>query len=209
MGDENSARFFPRSVGLCRLIEELQLQVPLPATRSEIVAGARKTVAADGRILEQYPRNYAPKEPFGDLRFALRYEPVALDVYLAIFQSIDTHQLEEWIRSEPTGIFTRRAWYLYELLMEKQLDVPDVIPSGYIDLLDPKIHLTGPRLLVRRQRINDNLLGTGKYSPLVRRTDALTSFMDKGLVEEANAIVKSCDPAILARAVHYLFTKET
>jgi hypothetical protein len=209
MGDENSARFFPRSVGLCGLIEELQLQVPLPATRSEIVAGARKTVAADGRILEQYPRNYAPKEPFGDLRFALRYEPVALDVYLAIFQSVDTHQLEEWIRSEPTGIFTRRAWYLYELLMEKQLDVPDVIPSGYIDLLDPKIHLTGPRRLVRRQRINDNLLGSGKYSPLIRRTDALTSFMDKGLVEEANAIVKSCDPAILARAVHYLFTKET
>jgi len=209
MSDENSARFFPRSVGLCRLIEELQLQVPVPATRSEIVAGARKTVAADGRILEQYPRNYAPKEPFGDLRFALRYEPVALDVYLAIFQSVDTHQLEEWIRSEPTGIFTRRAWYLYELLMEKQLDVPDVIPSGYIDLLDPKIHITGPRRLVRRQRINDNLLGSGKYSPLIRRTDALTSFMDKGMAEEANAIVKGCDPAILARAVHYLFTKET
>jgi len=33
--------------------------------------------------------------------------------------------------------------------------------------------------------------------------------MDKGLVEEANTIVKGCDPAILARAVHYLFTKET
>jgi len=209
MGDEIFARSFPQSVGLCRLIEELQLQVPVPATRSEIVAGARKTVAADGRILEQYPRNYAPKEPFGDLRFALRYEPVALDVYLAIFQSIDTHQLEEWIRSEPTGIFTRRAWYLYELLMEKQLDVPEVIPSGYIDLLDPKIHLTRPRRLVRRQRINDNLLGSGKYSPLVRRTEALTSYMEKGLAEEANAIVKGCDPAILARAVHYLFTKET
>jgi hypothetical protein len=209
MGDENSARFFPRSVGLCRLIEELQLQVSLPATRSEIVAGARKTVAADGRILEQYPRNYAPKEPFGDLRFALRYEPVALDVYLAIFQSIDSHQLEEWIRSEPTGIFVRRVWYLYELLMEKQLDVPDVIPSGYIDLLDPKIHITGPRRLVRRQRINDNLLGIGKYSPLVRRTVALTGYMEKGLAQEANTIVKSCDPAILARAVHYLFTKET
>jgi Fic family protein len=33
--------------------------------------------------------------------------------------------------------------------------------------------------------------------------------MEKGLAEEANAIVKGCDPAILARAVHYLFTKET
>ena len=209
MADDNSTRSFPMTVGLWGLIEELHLQVPQLATRSEIVAGARKTIATDGKILEQYPRNYAPKGLFGNLRFALRYEPIALDVYKAIFQVIDLHQLEEWIRSEPTSIFVRRAWYLYELLIGKQLDVPNVIPSGYIDLLDPKIHLTGPRRLVRRQRINDNLLGSGNYSPLVRRTGTLTAYMEKGLAQEASAIVKSCDPAILARAVHYLFTKET
>jgi hypothetical protein len=209
MADDDSTRSFPRTVGLWRLIEELQLKVALPATRSEIVAGARKTIVSDGRILEQYPRNYAPKGQFGDLRFALRYEPVALDVYLAIFQTLDARQLEDWIRSEPTSIFSRRAWYLYELLMEKRLDVADVIPSGYIDLLDPEIHFTGPRRLVRRQRINDNLLGVGKYSPLVRRTQTLAAYMEKDLAQEASAIVKSCDPAILARAVHYLFTKET
>jgi hypothetical protein len=209
MADDNSTRPFPIIVGLCRLIQDLQLQVPLPATRSEIVAGARRTIAADGKISEQYPKNYAPKGFFGNFRFALRYEPITLDVYLAIFQAIDAPQLEEWIRSEPTSIFVRRAWYLYELLMGKRLDVPDVIPSGYIDLLDPKIHLTGPRRLVRRQRINDNLLGFGRYSPLVRRTGTLTAYMEKGLAQEASAIVKSCDPAILARAVHYLFTKET
>lgn len=209
MADDNSTRSFPMTVGLWGMIEELQLQVPPPATRSEIVAGARKTIAADGKILEQYPRNYAPKGPFGNLRFALRYEPIALDVYRAIFEAIDSRQLEDWIRSEPTSIFVRRAWYLYELLMGRRLDIPDVIPSGYIDLLDPKIHLTGPRRLVRRQRINDNLLGSGGYSPLVRRTGTLAAYMEKGLAQEASAIVKSCDPAILARAVHYLFTKET
>ena len=94
-------------------------------------------------------------------------------------------------------------------LMDGSSTFPIVIPSGYIDLLDPEIHLTGPRRLVRRQRINDNLLGSGAYSPLVRRTDTLKAFMAKALAEEASAIVKSCDPAILARAVHYLFTKET
>lgn len=209
MADDNFTRPFPMTVGLCWLIEDLQLQVPLPATRSEIVAGARRTIVADGKILEQYPKNYAPKGLFGNLRFALRYEPIALDVYSAVFQALDPHQLEEWIRSEPTSIFARRAWYLYELLMGRLLDVPDVIPSGYIDLLDPKIHLIGPRRLVRRQRVNDNLLGSGGYSPMVRRTRTLTTYMEKGLDQEASVIVKSCDPAILARAVHYLFTKET
>src|ERR1039457_5272315 len=140
MADDSSARPLPMTIGLCHLIEELKLQVPLPAARSQIVAGARKTIAADGKVLEQYPKNYAPKGLFGNLRFALRYEPIALDVYLAIFQALDTLQLEEWIRSEPTSIFARRAWYLYELLKGKQLDIPGVIPSGYIDLLDPKTH---------------------------------------------------------------------
>ena len=209
MPDDNSTRPLPMTVGLYRLAEDLQLQIPLPATRSEIVAGARKTVAADGKVLEQYPKNYTPKGLIGNLRFALRYEPIALDVYLAIFQTLETHQLEDWIRSEPTSIFARRAWYLYELLIGRQLNIPDVIPSGYINLLDPETHLTGPRRLVRRQRINDNLLGSGTYSPLVRRTDTLKAFMEKALAEEASAIVKSCDPAILDRAVHYLFTQET
>jgi len=209
MADDISTHSLPMTIGLCWLIEDLQLQVSQPATRSEIVAGARKTIEADGKILEQYPKNYAPKGLFGNLRFALRYEPIALDIYLAIFQDLDACRLEEWIRSEPTSIFARRAWYLYELLMGKRLDIPDVIPSGYIDLLDTKTHLTGPRRLVRRQRINDNLLGSGGFSPLVRRTGTITTFIEKGLAREACAIVKSCDPAILARAVHYLFTKET
>jgi len=209
MADDNSTRRLPISIGLCRLIEDLDLQVPQPATRSEIVAGARKTIVRDGRIVEQYPKTYTPVGLLGNLRFALRYEPVALDIYLAIFQAVELRQLEDWVQSEPTSIFARRAWYLYELLMERRLNVPDLIPSGYIDLLDREIHVTGPRRLIRRQRINDNLLGSRSYSPLVRRTDTLKAFMEKGLAEEASAIVRGCDPVILARAVHYLFTKET
>jgi len=112
----------------------------------------------------------------------------------ALFQTLETRQLEDWIRSEPTSIFGRRASYLYELLTGRTLDIPDVIPSGYIDLLDPEIHLTGPRRLVRRQRINHNLLGFGGYSPLVRRTDTLKAYMAEDLAAEASAIIKSCDP---------------
>src|ERR1035441_2720071 len=135
MADDSSARPLPMTIGLCHLIEELKLQVPLPAARSQIVAGARKTIAADGKVLEQYPKNYMPKGLIGNLRFALRYEPIALDVYLALFQTLETHRLEEWIRSEPTSIFARRAWYLYELLMGRRLDIPDLIPYGYIRLV--------------------------------------------------------------------------
>jgi Fic/DOC family len=209
MKDDKSTRILPITIGLHRLIEDFKLQIPLPETRSEIVAGARRTIVTDEKVLEQYPKNYMPKGLIGNLRFALRYEPIVLGVYLTLFQTIDSRPLADWIRSESTSIFARRAWYLYELLIGQQLDIPDLIPSGTIDLLDPEIHFTGPRRLVRRQRINDNLLGSNGYSPLVRKTNTLKTFVDKALAQEASAIIKSCDPAILARAVHYLFTQET
>ena len=198
-----------KAVGLHGLIDALGLKAPAPVVRSEVNAGTRRTVVTAERVLEQYPMRYATDGTADNLRFAMRYEPIDLGALSVIFEKVDTGELEAWIRSEPTGIFARRAWYLYELLTGETLDIPDVIPSGYVDLLDAELHITGPTTQVRRQRINDNLLGTRDYSPLVRRTEALSNLMALDLAGEARKIVESCDPAILARAVHYLFTKET
>ena len=44
---------------------------------------------------------------------------------------------------------------------------------------------------------------------MVRRTERLARFQEQALATEARAIVAGCDPAILARAVNYLYTKET
>jgi hypothetical protein len=199
----------PIAVGLHGLVEQLGLKVPLPVVRSEVVSGARKTTLSDNKKLEQYPKSYLPTGLMGNLRFAMRYEPINLGVLNAAYSALDIRQLEEWIRSEPTGIFARRAWYLYELLTQKTLDVPDVAPSGYVDLLDEDMHVTGSVVRARRQRVNDNLLGNPFYCPLVRRTETLKTFQKLNLVKEARSIVEGCNPAILARAVHYLFTKET
>jgi hypothetical protein len=199
----------PIAVGLHGLVEQLGLKIPLPAVRSEVVAGARKTRVVDNRILEQYPKSYLPSGVTGNLRFAMRYEPIDLGVLNAAFSAIDISAMESWIRSEPTGIFARRAWYLYELLTGKTLDVPDVVPSGYVDLLDEELHVTASAVRARRQRVNDNLLGNRSYCPLVRRTETLRSFAKLDLAKEALSVVQGCDPTILARAVHYLFTKET
>jgi Fic family protein len=202
---------FPQKspVGLHGLIELLDLKVPAPAVRSEVISGGRRSIIREDFILEQYPKGFLPRDITGHLRFAMRYEPIDLGTLHAVFAVLDQHQLEAWIRSEPTGTFARRAWYLYELLTGKTLDLPDVVPSGYIDLLDPDSHITGPKRLIRRQRINDNLLGNAHYCPLIRRSETIQSFSARNLTREAHAIVEQCDPAILSRAIHYLFTKET
>jgi hypothetical protein len=196
-------------IGLYRLIKEFDLRLPLPVVQSIVAPSTRRTIISDREVLEQYPKSYLPDGITGHLKFAMRHEPLDLRVLSAVFAAMDVRELERWIREEPTGVFARRAWYLYELLTGRTLDVPDLIPSGYIDLLDPKLHVTGPRQLVRRQRVNDNLLGNRDYCPLVRLTPTIDSFIRKDLSSGTRAIIEGCDPAVLARAVHYLFTKET
>lgn len=196
-------------IGLVALIEKLDLSVRKPTIQSWTRSGARKTIVTSDTIKEYYPPIYAPSGIIGNLKFALRYEPIDLSVYDTLFKVLDAELLEKWIRKEPTGTYVRRAWFLYEGLTGKLLDADDVSRTGYINILDPKLHVTGPVRRVRRQRVNNNLLGDSTYCPLIRRTDAINHAMASGLDLEAKSLVETCEPTILARAVHYLYTKET
>ena len=197
-------------VGLHALIAQLNLKIPRPFVRSFIAAGTRKTRITDTGILEQFPKSYQPAEGLaGHLRFALRYEPVDLGVYNAVFAHIGKSEIEPWIQSEPNGLFARRAWYLYEFLAGTTLDVEDLTSGPYVDLLDPKMQIVGPANRIRRQRVFENLLGNKQYCPLIRRSEKIEAGIAKNLTERARALVATVDPAVLKRAVHYLFTKET
>ena len=195
--------------GLHALIRDLDLKASLPAVKS-VIRSTRKTRITDDGVLEQYPKSYQPlSTSVGQLRFALRYEPIEVGIYKAAFSGIPKPEIEKWIQSEPNGIFARRAWCLYELLTGTTLDVPDLTSGPYVDLLDPSLHIVGPVKRVRRQRVFDNLLGNKEYCPLIRRTERLEADMGKNLAERAHSLVSAVEPAVLKRAVHYLFTKET
>jgi hypothetical protein len=207
---EDNSRKGETPVGLHALIDQIDLKIPRPFVRSIITAGTRKTKVRDSEILEHYPKSYRPAEGLsGNLRFALRYEPVDLGAYNAIFARIAKGEIEPWIQSEPNGFFARRAWYLYELLTGKTLDVEDLTSGPYVNLLDPKFHVVGPANRIRRQRVFENLLGNKQYCPLIRRSQKIEAGIAKNLPERARALVATVDPAVLRRAVHYLFTKET
>jgi hypothetical protein len=209
MAESGTIRVLPRSIGLVAVIEELKLKTPLPAVRSSVVAGARRTRIENEATFEQYPKTYAANNLYENLKFAMRYEPIDLGVLLAAFAQISTKDVETWVRRESTGIYARKIWYLYELLTGQTLEVPDVAPTGYVDLLNPKLQLTGSTRQIKRQRINDNLLGDRNYCPLIRLTDGLARAMSEGLNNEAKEIVEGSDPLILARAISFLYTRET
>jgi hypothetical protein len=76
-------------------------------------------------------------------------------------------------------------------------------------LLNPKIHFIGKTKQIQRQRINDNLLGNKDYCPIIRRTETLEKAISQKYNQSAKNIIADCDPIILARAVNFLYTKET
>jgi hypothetical protein len=146
----------------------------------------------------------------GHMRFALRYEPTDLAVLALAFSTNGAGAaIEAWVRSEPTGAYARRAWFLYEWLTGHKLDTPDAGTVGYVDALDPTLHITARGIPSRRHKVSDNIPGRPGFAPMVRRTPRLAAFQVEELAAEARAIVDGCKPAVLARAVNYLYSKET
>lgn len=197
-------------VGQLGLIAKLGLQVPSPAVGSYVGPGARRTLVEDTRTLERYPVTYFPDDSLiGHLRFALKHEPLDIGVMVAALGAMDKAELENWVRAEPTGAYARRAWFLYETFLDDQLDVPDAGTVTYAPVLNPDLHIVSTGKPSRRQKITDNLLGGPSFCPFVRKTARLQQLMNARVDREARALVEGCDPDVLARAVNYLFTKET
>lgn len=198
-------------VGQAALIAKLGLRVPLPAVTSVVGPGVRRTVIEDGRTVEKYTAGYMPGDTIaGHMKFALRYEPIDLGVLSAAFKTAEAGQdVEAWARAEPTGAYARRAWFLYEWLTGRTLDLPDAGVVTYVDALDPASHITAKSIPSRRHKVADNILGRPGFAPTVRRTKGLEDFRAQAIDAEARALIAECEPAILARAVNYLYTKET
>lgn len=164
-----------------------------------------------GITVETYPSRYWPGESLGDhLEFSLKYDGVNLTVLSSIFEQAPKAELLKYIKSKPNGKYARRLWFLYEFLTGDLLPLEDVAQGNYVDLLDPKKYFVAPVVLkVRRQRINDNLLGGRGFCPVIRRTDTLKAFLEADLAGQCNTVVSEYSPELLKRALGYLYTRET
>lgn len=117
--------------------------------------------------------------------------------------------MTEFVRARPTGQYTRRAWFLYEWLTQQRLELEDLKAVPYVLLVDPdRFHTTQPRRS-SRHAIDENLLGTRDFCPMVERTPALAELQAKRIDQEARQLITQYDEDTLRRAVNYLYTKET
>ena len=200
----------PRPVGQVALHTLLDSKLPLPAVRSYVQSGARRTVAVDATTEEYYSPDYAPDDTLrGHLRFALRYEPCDLGIIHAALVTMGPSAVADWVREEPTGIYSRRAWFFYETLTGDRLPLGDTAGGNYVEALRPDLHYVAPSRNSPRHRVRDNLLGTGELCPTLRRTPKLEAMRASRLDREVSRLTGQYAPEMLARAANFLYTRET
>ncbi len=157
-----------------------------------------------------FTRKHKPEDTLaGHLTFALKYEGVDLGVLKSLFSTIQPSDIEAIVRREPTGRYSRRMWFLYEWLMDHQLDLDDVTRGNYVDALDPKLQYPGPARLTKRHRVRNNLPGVRDFCPLIRRTETLEEQRNLRLDEKARDSIGKVHPDILARAAAFLWLKDS
>ncbi len=200
-------------VGLMGLLEELGLKIPPPAVRSEVGRTARRTSESSGEVIEVYPANYACQGIQEHLRFALRYEPLDLRVWHRVIEVLPEKAITDWVESQPSSAYARKAWYLYERLKRQPLALPDS-HAPYTDLADSERQIVwrSSRFKTpysKRHRVRNNLLGEAGYCPLVRRTKAIKERQEKNYERLARTLAVGMDPQLFKRAADYLYRSET
>lgn len=202
-----------RLAGYAALIERYRLEV-IPTWHRSLVAsrGGIHSAYSVGDVVEEvYSSRYWPGEELGDhLEFALKYDGTNLAILATLFEAVPSEQITAYVQSKPTGKYSRRLWFLYEFLTGKRLPLEDLEQGNYLDLLDADEYYTvRPTRPVRRQRINDNLLGNDRFCPTIRRSETLRRFEETNLSERYREVLASYSPTLLKRALSYLYTKET
>ena len=198
-----------RLVGAAALAHELALAVPVrrpSCVAKQHVSGSRR---ADG-AWAVFDKRYWPGDGFAEhLLFFLKHEPIDLLVLRRIFEALPEQVVKALVLASPTSAPVRRAWFLYETLTGRRLDVDDAPRVPAVDVLDATAYFTGKPRLSKRHRVRDNLLGVGRFSPVIRRTPALANYLSLDLAARARDTVGRTGGHLVARAASFLLLADS
>jgi hypothetical protein len=198
-----------RPTGWAAIVQALCLQAPVrrPSCVSERhIRGSHREEGA----WAVFDKRYWPGDTFANhLTFALRHEDMDFVILKRVFEAVPQVEVEAIVRGAPTGALARRVWYLYETLTGHALDVDDAPGVAAIDLIDPEGYFTGKPRLSKRHRVRDNLLGTGRFCPFIRRTKALTEFLALDLAGKARETVGRTGAHLVTRAAGFMLLADS
>ena len=195
-------------VGYAAVIDALQLRVTLPAQLTLISEKRRQYQTSDWQVFT--PRHQPQDTLYDHLVFALKYEGVNLLFFKKLFDQLENIPIENWIRNEPLSQYGRRLWFLYEWLLQRKLNLPDLKEGNYVPLIDEKLQFSNSSSInSSRHRIRNNLPGTRDFCPLIHKTSKLESYIQENLSEKTNVLINEVHKDILLRTSAFLLLKDS
>ncbi len=195
-------------VGYGAIIDLMKLPIPIPEWLS-LISQKHKRYTKPG--WQVFTIKHQPQDTlYNHLVFALKYEGINLLFFKKLFEQLPPSAIEEWIKSEPLSIYSRKIWFLYEWLMQRKLSVSDLKEGNYIPLIDEKLQYASQVSLNSiRHRIKNNLPGTLNFCPLVYKTEKLEKYLSENLADKTNKLINSIHKDILLRTSAFLLLKDS
>ena len=161
-------------------------------------------------IWSVFDKRYAPDETFeGHIVFALRHENMDMLALKRILEAVPERAIADIVIAAPVSSIARRIWFYFETLTGRLLDIDDAPRLTAVPALDKRFYFTGKERLSTRHRVRDNLLGTGDFCPIIRRTEKLQSFVDLKLSEKAQEAIGRVGKQLIARAASFLLLADS
>lgn len=200
-----------QTAGSLWLQEHFKLTRFVLTHRSYIGQNAKLELTPGGEVNQVYGPKYAPATDtvLAHLEFSLKYDDLNLGFLKAVFNRVSEEEIAACVAASPTGKYARKIGFLYEFLTGRQIELPVTVGGNYADLLEEEKYFTGKAVKVQKWRINNNLLGTVAFCPVVRKTSALGEALHLDLNQQVTQLKERYAPGTFSRAIQYLYNKET
>lgn len=196
-------------VGYTALISYYELDMPYPDVFVLVASNNKKMKSEGWKVL---PAIYQPEETvYKQIQFAIKHEGVNLLFFKKFFQKIEQKAIIDWILNEPTSIYVRKIWFLYEFLMQSKLSLDDADTKiKYTPLLDEKIQFgITSATKSSRHRIINNLPGTVDFCALIFKTEKLKAKIKATVSDKNNGYLSNIHKDVLQRASSFLLLKDS
>ncbi len=199
-----------KKVGYTWLQEKLHLKGYQLSHESYIGTTDKTELNSKNTIIQTFKSKYDVSSdlPMSHLEFALKYDDLNLAFMKEVFTTVGHKEVEEYVLSKPNRKYPRIIGYLYEFTTGKEI-AAKVTTTNYEDVLDSSKYITGEITKISKWKINDNLLGSEKFCPIIRRTAELAELLHWDISEAIDKLKDEYSPEIFKRASYYLYKKES
>jgi hypothetical protein len=143
------------------------------------------------------------------LVFALKYEGINLLFFKTLFQKITEEEVTSLLQIEPTGQYSRKIWFLYEWLLQKELAIVHLAIKNYVPLLDEKVQYSLTGIKSARHKIINNLPGTVHFCPLIFKTEKLEAKIKATISNKKDLYLNNIHKDVVQRASSFLLLKDS